>query len=264
MGFTPRIAPRWGRGPSRLRIFALAVLSAGCQRAPARPRLTIAAAVSLAEPLRIVATAYGRAHPGVEVALDLAASGELARQVEAGAPVDVFVSADEPTMDRLVGRGLVAAGAARVAARNQLALITHAESLAHLRLDELVDGDRVPRIAIGAPASVPAGAYARRLLEARGLYARVAPRLVYAGNVRQVLDLVSRGEVDAGLVYRTDVRAADGVHLAEIEIDGAPEIRACVAPISTSNRGDLAAAFVELVTGPVGRDAFAASGFDLP
>ena len=132
------------------------------------------------------------------------ASGELQKQIEAGAPVDLFVSAAQRQMDELEQKELILPASRRVFARNVLVVIKPADS----RLDlakpaDLLDAAGGP-IVIGNPKTVPVGQYAEESLRALGLWDRLQPKLVFSENVRQALDYVARGEVDAGFVYTTD------------------------------------------------------------
>jgi len=173
--------------------------------------VTVSAAASLGDAMREVAQRFERQHTGVRVRLNVAASGVLVQQMAQGAPVDVLVSADAATMDRAQRERLVDASTRRVIAGNALVLAVpnapaHTGVVPVRSLNDL-GTPQVRRVAIGKPATVPAGLHAREALEAAGLWATVAPRIVPADSVRQVLDYLARGEVDAGFVYRTDAAA---------------------------------------------------------
>jgi molybdate transport system substrate-binding protein len=166
--------------------------------------LTVSAAASLTDAFKEIVRAYEAQHPGTKVLLNFGASGALLQQMAKGAPVDVFASADQETMDAAVKQGLVAASERQDFARNTLVLVAPADS--RLALHALPDlrQHAVQRIAVGNPASVPAGRYARRALEAAKLWGELGPRLITTQNVRQALDYVARGEADTGFVYGTD------------------------------------------------------------
>jgi molybdate transport system substrate-binding protein len=170
--------------------------------------LTVSAAVSLTDAFKEIGAAFERAQSATKVVLNFGASGQLLQQIVAGAPVDVFASADLETMDRAAKQGVVTGESRVVFARNELVVAVPATSL--LVLNRLVDitGPEVKRIAIGNPDSVPAGKYARDFLNTARLWPDLQERFVFTQNVRQALDYVARGEVDAAFVYRTDAIAA--------------------------------------------------------
>jgi molybdate transport system substrate-binding protein len=228
--------------------------------------LTLSVAISMKEVVEEVGRQFGRDHPGVTLRYNLGASGELQKQIEAGAPVDVFVSAAARQMDELERQGLIVSATRRAFARNLLVVVAPGDA----RLAPGAPGDLlapyVQRIAIGNPRTVPAGQYAEESLRALGLWDRVQPRLVLAENVRQVLDYVARGEVDAGFVYATEAAVRSG---RVREVFRLPEDthRAIVYPaavVATSRQPALAAAFVELLAGRQGRAIVIRLGFQPP
>jgi molybdate transport system substrate-binding protein len=176
----------------------------------AAAELTVSVAVSMKEAVEEVGRAFTSAHPGVTLRYNLGASGDLQKQIEAGAPVDVFISAGQRQMDELARRGLVVAPTRRVFARNVLVAITPVDSRTDLAKPTSLLEPAVARIAIGNPKTVPVGQYAEESLRSLGLWDRVRGKLIFAENVRQVLDYVSRGEVDVGFVYSTDVAVRAG------------------------------------------------------
>jgi molybdate transport system substrate-binding protein len=243
---------------------ALALALTSPARAQAQ-ELTLSVAISLKEAVEELGREFTAAHPGVTLHYNLGASGDLQKQIEAGAPVDVFLSAALRQVDELEARGLLLAGTRRVFARNVLTVIEPADS----RLDLVKPADlldaRVTRIVIGAPRSVPAGQYAEESLRALGLWERLQPKLVFAQNVRQALDYVARGEVDAGFVYTTDAARAPGVKEAFRPPDDT--YRPVVYPgavVAASRQPALARAFVELLAGARGRAVLARFGFAPP
>ncbi|MFP5406150.1 MAG: molybdate ABC transporter substrate-binding protein, partial [Gammaproteobacteria bacterium] len=176
--------------------------------APARAGdLTVSAASSLSDAFKEIATAFETRHPGTKVRLNIASSGTPLQQIARGAPVDVFASADVATLDAAASQGLIVSAQRRNFAGNDLVLIVPTgPGVSPAPVTHLADlaSPAVRRIAIGNPASVPVGRYARAALESAGLWSQVEPRLINARNARQVLDYVARGEVDAGFVYATD------------------------------------------------------------
>ncbi len=166
--------------------------------------VTLSVAISLKGVTEELGRSFMAAHPGVTLRYNFGASGDLQKQIEAGAPIDVFLSAAQRQMDELERQNLIVSASRRAFARNVLTVIKPADS----RIDiakpaDLLDA-RVGRIVIGSPKTVPAGQYAEESLRALGLWDRLQPKLVFAENVRQALDYVARGEVDAGFVYTTD------------------------------------------------------------
>jgi molybdate transport system substrate-binding protein len=223
-------------------------------------QLVVSAGASLGPALREIVPLFEAAQPGARVQLNLGASGALLQQIAAGAPVQVFASADEETMDQAQARGLVRAADRRVLVHNRLVLAVPAGRADVART--LAEAADLQRVAIGLPASVPAGRYARAALDAGGLWPRIEPRLVYAQNVRQALDYIARGEVDAGFVYASDVALAGGGVRAAFEVSTPVPIR---YPISAlRNAPPLAQRFVDFCLSPPARVVFARHGFGLP
>jgi molybdate transport system substrate-binding protein len=173
----------------------------------ARPTLDVAAAVSLREVMREIEAGFESSHD-IDVRLVLGSSSDLCRQIVDGASIDVFISASHLEVDHLEQTGRIEPRDRFDLVRNRLVLIVPADSRAKLaRLADLkLEGVR--RVAMGDPDSVPAGRYAKQALDAARLTTSLADKLIYGNDVRQVLAYVVRGEVDAGLVYQTDARAA--------------------------------------------------------
>ena len=179
--------------------------------------LTIFAAASAAD----CATAIGRqfeAATGVPVKVNAAGSSVLARQIEQGAACDVFVSADQEWMDYLDKRKLIQTATRRDLLGNRLVVVTPAKQTLAIRLARDFDFAKAfsGRLAVGDPAHVPAGKYAREALQKLGWWEALQDRLAPAENVRAALMLVERGETEAGIVYATDARAAKGVVVATV------------------------------------------------
>ena len=236
----------------------LAALPAAAQE------LTVSAAASLGNAMRDIGSAYQAAHPGLRVNFNFAASGALLAQLKQGAPVDVFASADLDTMDRAEAAKLTRPETRVNFAANELVLISPLARPPAARTLADLAGAGVQRIAMGTPASVPAGRYAQAALEAQGLWSAVHPKLVFADNVRQALNYVSRAEVDAGLVYRTDAL----IDKAQVRIDAVvPTVQPVLYPIAvvaTSRHASAAAEFVRFLAGPSGQTALARHGFRAP
>jgi molybdate transport system substrate-binding protein len=242
---------------------ALVLLAAAAVPAAAE-ELTLSVAISMKEAIDELGRAFTRSRPGVVLRYNLGASGELSKQIEAGAPVDLFVSAAARQMDELETRGLLVPGSRRVFARNVLVAIQPVDSIFDLaRPTDLLDA-RVKRIVIGNPKTVPVGQYTEESLRVLGLWARLADKLVFAENVRQALDYVARGEVDAGFVYATDVRAARAGRVKEAFRPAEDTYRPVVYPVAVvkdSRHKALAQAFVELLLSAPGRAVLTRFGF---
>ncbi len=226
--------------------------------------ITVSAAASLSNAFRDIAAAFQAEHPDVEVLLNFAPSDALLQQLGAGAPIDVLATADEETMDKAAQRKLITPATRRNFAGNTLAVVTPADSgLTLTKLSDLTQG-AVKRIAIGNPAGVPAGRYAQGALSQAGVWPLPEGRAVYAQSVRQALDYVARGEVEAGLVYSTDaLMHADKVKLA-FECATEHPIVYPMAVTSDSHHAETAAAFVAFVAAPAGQAVLARFGFKAP
>ena len=164
-------------------------------------------------------TARSRAQSGIAVKASFAASSVLAKQIEAGAPAQVFLSADREWMDYLEQRGRLQGGSRRDLLGNELVLIAPADSALQLKIAPhfaLLAALGSGRLATGDPDSVPAGLYARAALTRLGVWPQVADRLVRAENVRAALMYVARGEAPLGIVYRTDARAEGRVRVVDV------------------------------------------------
>lgn len=238
-------------------------------RAPARTTtLTVSVAASLTDAIGEIETAYRQGHGNVNFRNNFGGSGTLARQIELGAPVDVFLSAAAGPMDQLQARGLINAGTRGNLLRNQLVLIAPGGS----RLRDfagLTDGS-VRRIALGDPQSVPAGLYGRQTLIALKLYDRVKTKIVLAKDVRQVLTYVETGDADAGLVYATDAQGVSRVRVVASAPEGTHEpIVYPVAAMSAAadghnpRRGEAARQFIEYLRGPAAAAVFVKDGFTM-
>jgi molybdate transport system substrate-binding protein len=223
-------------------------------------QLTVSAAASLTEAFKAIGARFEAKHPGMQIRFNFAASGALLQQIANGAPVDVFASADPETMDR--GAALWLAGTRRDFAANALVLVTPPDALTQ-RVSDLAL-PTVRRIAIGKPASVPAGRYAQQVLAARQLWDPLQPKLVLADNVRQVLDYVARGEVEAGFVYRSDAALLPGKLRVAGVATGHTPIRYPVAVVKDSRQPRLARDFVAFLAGAEAQALLRQAGFDSP
>jgi len=229
------------------------------------------AAVSLADAVAEVGHAFstraGATHAtaGAQVAVrtSFAASSVLARQIEAGAPADLFVSADPEWMDYLEQRRLLRLGTRHDLLGNRLVLIAPAASTVQLTLAPHVDLSRAlanGRLATGDPDAVPVGRYAREALTKLGAWNEVAPHLIPCDNVRAALEFVARGEAELGIVYRTDALAEKRVRVVDVfPADSHPPI---IYPMAlTSRAGPDAAAFEQFLESDTAGEIFTRHGF---
>lgn len=226
--------------------------------APARAELVVFAAASLADALTEIARAWEKA-AGMPVVLSFGASSDLARQIRAGAPADVFVSADAAQMDALERAGLVRAADRADLVSNTLVVVVPADSTASVASAR--DLARFETIALADPQAVPAGVYAREWLSGLGLWDQLSPRVVPMLHVRAALAAVESGHAEAGIVYRTDAAAASRSRIAlEVPADEGPRIVYPAAPLRTSRK--LAApSFVGYLKSAHARAVLARHGF---
>lgn len=198
-----------------LRLLPIATLAAAgiafSAPASAADELVVSAAASLTNAFKAVGDAYEKQHPDTKVLFNFGASDVLMQQIAKGAPADVFASADQKAMDRAADEKVIVPGTRRDFAANSLVLIVPADSKAPApkSLNDLT-APGVKRIAYGDPASVPVGRYTEGALRATGVWDAVSAKGVLAANVRQSLDYVARGEVDAGFVFGTDAAIMPG------------------------------------------------------
>jgi molybdate transport system substrate-binding protein len=228
--------------------------------------VTLSVAISLKDAIEELGRQFTAGRPGVTLRYNFGASGDLQKQIEAGAPVDLFLSAATRQMDELEKQNLIVAASRKAFARNVLTVIKPVDSKIDITsANDLLDA-RVTRIVVGQPKTVPAGQYAEESLRKLGLWDRLQPKLVFSENVRQALDYVARGEVDAGFVYTTDAATrAQGVK----EAFRPPEdtYRPVVYPgavVAASKQPALAQAFLDLLSSAQGHAVLAKYGFQPP
>jgi|SRR5262245_22525591 len=228
---------------------------------PPNGPLRVSAAVSLTDALTSVARRWENAG-NLRVELNFAASNILARQIIEGAPVDVFISADEAQMNRLVESGVAAKTDVTPLLTNQLVVVTPTGRPLNGALPSALAGDAVKRIAIGDPQGVPAGVYAKAWLERVDLWRQVEPKIVPSNSVRAALAAVDSANADAGIVYKTDAKGHAGVTVAyDVPLADAPAIVYPVAVIAKSSHADLARRFVAYLQTAPARSVFADAGF---
>jgi len=244
-------------------VFLSTFISVGyCPAAQKGGEILVSAAISLKETFEEVSSICEK-QTGIRVRFNFGASGLLQKQIETGAPVDVFASAGEKQMDDLQAKGLIISETRRNFAGNTLVLIVPAQPKITLRSFSDLARPEIGRVAIGNPRTVPAGQYAEEALKNLKLWDVIQPRLVLAENVRQVLDYVTRGEVDAGIVYASDRAGAHGeaVIAADAPKGSHSPIQYPIAVVKeTGNRAD-AQRFINLIISSTGQAVLKKYGF---
>ena len=246
-----------------LSVFLLALVFGGCQSKIATAdkmtenseNLTVSAAASLKDAFAEIGESY-RAQTGKTVNFNYGSSGALQKQIETGAPVDVFASASVRQMDELARKNLIENASRRDFAGNTLVLIVPQDSKSNIAAFSDLTKSEVWKIAVGNPKTVPAGQYAEESLTKMNLQNAVQPKLIFAEDVRQVLDYVARGEADAGIVYGSDARIAAGkVRVVAVAEAASHElILYPIAIIKDSQQKQAAQDFINFVGGAEGQN----------
>ncbi len=188
-------------------------------------KLVVSAAASTKDALREIQLQYRKKHENVDIAFNFGSSGALQKQIENGAPVDVFLSAARKNVDELAAQNLVEKNTIRVVVGNRLVLIVpsanapqNAQSSTRYVVRSFKDlaRDDVKTVAIGAPQGVPAGKYAQQVLTKLGIWQKVLPKAVQGKDVRAVLTQVEMGNVDAGIVYQSDAATSRQVRVIAV------------------------------------------------
>ncbi len=226
--------------------------------------LTVSAAASLTNAFPEIGKGFEQQHPGVKVIFNFAASGPLLQQIAQGAPVDVFASADQKTMDQAQEKGLIVLASRKDFVSNTLVLIVPQHSKLALTGPKDLVSAAVKRVALGNPANVPAGRYADKALTQAGLWEALQPKLILGESVRQVLDYVSRGEVDAGLVYATDAAIAQGKVKTVAQVQGHQPIVYPVALVAAGQKQALAQELLNFLFAPESVAILSKYGFGKP
>ena len=244
-------------GRIALALACVAMLSLPVQAA----EMTVSAAASLTNAFNEIKGMFEKKHAGLQVNANYAASNPLLKQIQEGAPVDVFASADQATMDKAVAAKVVDPATRKNFALNDLVLIVPAGSKKFAKLEDI---KALKRIAIGNPDSVPAGRYTKDALTNAKLWEALQAQLIQGNSVRQVLDYVARGEVDAGFVYRTDAKQlADKVDVIMI-VEGHDPVSYPIAVATTGKDAKMGQEFLNFVLSPEGQDVLAKYGFSKP
>lgn len=230
----------------------------------AEQELIVSAAASLTNAFQEIGQKFAGANPGVKFVPNFAASGALLQQIEKEAPVDVFASADQKTMDQANEKKLILPETRKDFVSNSMVLIIPLDSKIAIKSPQDLLAKDVTKVTLGNPDSVPAGRYAQESLKNEGLWEKLSPKLIPGDNVRQVLDYVSRGEVDAGFVFATDAAAAgDKVRVVATLTKHQP-ILYPVAMVAGTRKKELAQRFIAFLLSKEGQEILSRHGFGKP
>jgi molybdate transport system substrate-binding protein len=207
--------------------------------------IEVFAAASLTDALKEIATSYEKAS-GDKITFNFAASSTLEMQIKAGAPADLFFSADEAKMDDLEKAGLIAKETRKDLLSNTLVIVVPSDSTVTLTSSAQIADPKIKKIALGQPQSVPAGIYAKEYLQKVGIWAQVEKRVIPMENVRAALAAVETGNVDLGIVYKTDALHSKKVKVAlEVPVADGPAIAYPAALVQGSKHAAAAKKFLD-------------------
>lgn len=248
-----------------LRLFAVVNLSlafiAAEDACAAEAALRVSAAASLSDALREIDAAFTKS-TGNAVERNLGASSALARQIEEGVPADVFFSADQAKMDGLAAKGLILPETREDQLSNSLVVVVPSDSTLKLTSIQDLTADRVSKIATGDPKAVPVGVYAKNYFENAGLWKALESKVVATENVRAALAAVESGNIDAGIVYKTDAAISKKVKVA-LEIPARDDLKIVypMAVLKGSTQPKVAAQYLEYLDSPASKAVFEKYGF---
>lgn len=233
----------------------------GSAIAAGKTTIQVSAAISLKEALEALKDMFLKKNPSEDIRFNLGASGVLQQQIEEGAPVDLFISAGKKQMDDLAAKGLIIQGSRKDLVANELVLVVAKEKKNSIKTFADL-ADKAKSFSIGTPETVPAGKYGKETLVSLKLWDKLEKRIVYANNVRQVLAYVDSGNVDAGLVYRSDTIALKSGVIAGVAPKGshAPIVYPMAVVKSAKNPAQ-AEKFMEFLKTPEAAKVFAGYGF---
>lgn len=221
--------------------------------------ITVSAAASLTDTLQEVAELYNEENPDVQVDFNFGGSGALRQQISQGAPADIFFSASQSDFDTLVEGNLIDESDSTQLLKNELVLVVPEGDTKVTSFDDITEAEQ---IAVGTPESVPVGEYAMETFESMGITEDLVGSLVYAEDVRAVLTYVERGEVSAGLVYRTDAMTSDSVDIIDdVPADTHDPIEYPVGLIKDSENTEAARSFYDFIQTDEALEVFGEYGF---
>ncbi len=229
---------------------------------PVTAEITVFAAASLTDSLEEIAADYENA-TGEKIRFNFAASNTLTQQIRAGAPADIFFSADEARMDALDTAGLIVKDTRRNLLENSLVIITPKNGVKISNPDDLAK-PTIRHLSLGDPKSVPAGVYAKQWLVEIGLWKSVETKIVPAENVRAAMAVVESGNAEAGIVYKTDAAISEKIIVSfEISATRGPKIIYPAAVLKDSRNMAAARKFITYLAGMQADQAFAKFGFSV-
>ncbi|WP_050462183.1 molybdate ABC transporter substrate-binding protein [Herbaspirillum autotrophicum] len=251
--------------PNKLKsLTAAALLSLLTLSTAQAAELVVSAAASLTNAFKELSQSFEQQHPGTKVVTNFGASDILMQQIVRGAPVDVFASADQTAMDKALTEKAVNPATRKNFAANQIVLIVPIDSKLPLTTLKDLTQPAVKKVAYGNPASVPFGRYTKTALEQAGLWDAVSAKGVLAQNVRQSLDYVARGEVEAGFVFATDAAVMPDKVKVAIRIPSDTPATYPIAVTASTTQSELANQFIAYVLSPAGQNVLARYGFLKP
>lgn len=250
--------------PNMIIRIVLGVLLGLCASLSGAQEIIVSAAGSSSGAFKKIGSSFEAQNPGVTVTLNFAAAGVLLQQIEQGAPVDVFASADQMTMDRAVEQGVMDVQTRANFARNTLVLVVP-KGATHKPV-ELADlqEDVYRYVGLGRPEITPAGNYIKQVLQQAGLWSVLEAKMIFAEHVTQVVQYVARQEVDAGFVFMTDARKNAQTLEVALVVSASGDFVYPIARVKTSDQPQWAEKFIEFVLSEQGQRIMASHGFALP
>jgi molybdate transport system substrate-binding protein len=247
-----------------LLFFFFVILGINLSSAEPGNEILVSAAISLKNAFEEIGKIFEEKHLQTKIRFNFGASGDLARQIEVGAPVDVFASAAQKDMDDIDYKGLVTPRTRMNFAGNSVVLVKSGMSKIRMESFEDLQKTEVRKIVIGNPKSVPAGRYAEEVLKYLNLWEVVKEKLVFAEHVRQALDYIARNEVDAGMVYSTDamIRPKEVRIVMKAPDKSHQPIVYPIAIVKGSRNQSLAKEFTALVLSAQGKNVLNKYGFE--
>jgi molybdate transport system substrate-binding protein len=224
-------------------------------------QITVSAAASLSDVMAAIQPLYTQQNPNVKLTYNFGSSGSLQQQIEQGAPVDVFISAAPKQMNNLEQKELLLPETRKNILTNSMVLVVP-EGKENISSFEDLTQNNIQRIAIGEPESVPAGRYAKEVLSSLNLFKTLESKIIYAKNVRQVLNYVETGNIDAGIIYQTDAKISEKVDIVATAPTGSHSpIIYPVAVIKDSKNSEIAQAFITFISDNQTQEVFEQHGF---